>query len=186
MNHISSVLRVGIVAAATLAFNFASAADFKLSSPELQPLKSIPASHYWNNFGCSGDNVAPKLEWHNPPAGTKSFAITFYDLDAPTGSGFWHWVAYDIPVNVSTLEGGKDGGPLPVGVQQSNTDLSKPGFFGPCPPIGRKHRYQWTIHALKVEKLPVEPGMSPALVGFFIGQNRLGQAQLTVTAGPRK
>lgn len=186
MKLVTSILRLGAAFAASIALNVASAADFKLTSPELRHMQAIEPAHYWNNFGCSGDNMAPKLKWANPPAGTKSFAVTFYDQDAPTGSGFWHWVVYDIPANVTALEGGKDGGTLPAGAVQSYTDLSKPGFFGPCPPVGRKHRYQWTIHALKVDKLPVEPSISPALVGFFIGQNRIGQAQLTVTAGPRK
>jgi Raf kinase inhibitor-like YbhB/YbcL family protein len=186
MKLVTSILRIGAALVASIVFNVASAADFKLTSPELRHMQAIEPAHYWNNFGCSGDNMAPKLEWANPPAGTKSFAVTFYDQDAPTGSGFWHWVAYDIPANVTALEGGKDGGTLPAGAVQSNTDLSKPGFFGPCPPVGRKHRYEWTVHALKVDKLPVKPSMSPALVGFFIGQNRIGQAQLTVVAGPRK
>ena len=186
MKLVTSILRLGAAFAASIAFNVASAADFKLTSPELRHMQAIEPAHYWNNFGCSGDNMAPKLEWANPPAGTKSFAVTFYDQDAPTGSGFWHWVAYDIPANVTALKGGKDGGTLPAGAVQSNTDLSKPGFFGPCPPVGRKHRYLWTVHALKVDKRPVVPSMSPALVGFFIGENRIGQAQLTVVAGPRK
>jgi len=186
MNTFKAILHTSAAMATVLLLSAANATEFKLSSPELRPMQPIAAEHYWNNFGCSGDNVAPKLIWENPPVGTKSFAITFYDQDAPTGSGFWHWVVYNIPASITTLEGGKNAGALPVGAIQSNTDLSKPGFVGPCPPVGRKHRYLWTVHALKVEKLPVEPRMSPALVGFFIGEQRIGQAQLTVIAGPRR
>ena len=186
MKLVTSILRLGAAFAASIAFNVASAADFKLTSPELRHMQAIEPAHYWNNFGCSGDNMAPKLEWANPPAGTKSFAVTFYDQDAPTGSGFWHWVAYDIPANVTALEGGKDGGTLPAGAVQSNTDLSKPGFFGPCPPVGRKHHYVYTVHALKVAKLPVNLGASPALVGFILWQNTIEKATFKVTAGPRK
>jgi Raf kinase inhibitor-like YbhB/YbcL family protein len=100
--------------------------------------------HYWNNFGCSGKNVMPALALKNTPAGTKSFAVTFYDKDAPTGSGFWHWVLYSIPANVIASPGGENGGELPSGVIGGNTDLGKPGFFGPCPPTGRKHAYVYT------------------------------------------
>jgi len=164
----------------------ACAAEFTLASRAVGNGKAIGAEHYWNEFGCSGRNVMPDLAWRNAPAGTKSFAVTFYDRDAPTGSGFWHWVAYDIPADTAALPGGVAGGALPAGAQQGNTDLGKPGFFGPCPPLGRKHRYVYTVHALKVDKLPLPAGATPALVGFHLWQNRIGEARLSVTAGPRK
>jgi Raf kinase inhibitor-like YbhB/YbcL family protein len=162
------------------------AAEFKIQSSSLKPGAAIRAEHYWNNFGCSGGNVMPDLSWQHAPAGTKSFAVTMYDRDAPTGSGLWHRVVYDIPAGIASLAGGTDGGPLPAGAVEANTDLSKPGFFGPCPPSGRKHHYVYTVHALKVEKLPVDADASPALIGFFLWQNRLGKASFKVTAGPRK
>lgn len=86
----------------------------------------------------------PNLAWMNVPKDTKSFAVTFYDKDAPTGSGFWHWVAYDIPADTKGLPGGVNGGTLPEGTVEGNTDLGKPGFFEPCPPVGRKHNYVYT------------------------------------------
>src|SRR4051794_15314379 len=132
------------------------AADFNLTSRSLASGAHIAAENYWNSFGCSGGNVMPALSWSKAPAGTKSFAVTYYDRDAPTGSGFWHWVVYDIPGNTSTLPGGVNGGALPLGAIEGNTDLAKPGFFGPCPPVGREHRYVYTVHALKIDKLPVE------------------------------
>ncbi len=180
----TSIFISGILATA-FAGN-ALAADFKLSSKTNKAGAAIPAEQYWNNFGCSGGNVMPQIEWKNAPAGTKSFAVTFYDKDAPTGSGFWHWIAYDIPADVTQLAGGANGGTLPAGAIEGNTDLGKPGFFGPCPPVGRKHNYVWTVHALKVDKLPVDKEASPALVGFFLWQNRIGEATLPITAGPRK
>ena len=134
----------------------AQAADFELSSKTFRPGAPIGAENYWNNFGCSGGNVMPDLAWRNAPAGTKSFAVTLYDKDAPTGSGFWHWVVYDIPAATTGLPGGANGGAVPAGAVEGNTDLGKPGFFGPCPPVGRKHHYQFTVVALKVDKLPVE------------------------------
>lgn len=164
----------------------AQAADFRLSSQALKPGAAIAAEHYWNNFGCTGGNLMPDLAWKNAPAGTQSFAVTFYDKDAPTGSGFWHWVAYDIPAATTGLPGGVNGSPLPEGAVQGNTDLGKPGFFGPCPPVGRLHHYVYTVHALKTAKLPVDAGASPALVGFMLWQNTIAKATLTVQAGPRK
>ena len=172
--------------ALTLSGSLAQAADFSLRSSALQEGATIGAQHYWNNFGCTGGNVMPDLAWNNAPAGTKSFAVTFYDKDAPTGSGFWHWVAYDIEGKTTGLPGGANGGAIPAGVVQGNTDLGKPGFFGPCPPVGRTHNYVYTVHALKVDKLPLDAGASPALVGFYIWQNSLGSATLNVKAGPRK
>jgi Raf kinase inhibitor-like YbhB/YbcL family protein len=164
----------------------AMAADFELSSSNLKEGASIQAEHYWNNFGCSGGNVMPDLRWRNAPTGTKSFAVTFYDQDAPTGSGFWHWVIYDIPAQSSALAGGVNAGALPVGAVEGRTDLGQSGYFGPCPPVGRMHRYVYTVHALKVEKLPVDAAASPALVGFMLWQNSLSKAALNVVAGPRK
>lgn len=176
-----------IICAATLLLTgaMAHAADFSLHSTSLQDGARIGPQHYWNNFGCKGDNVMPDLNWRNAPAGTKSFAVTFYDQDAPTGSGFWHWVAYDIAGGTTSLPGGVNGGALPTEAVQGNTDLGTPGFFGPCPPVGRLHRYVYTVHALKVEKLPLAAGATAALVGFNIWLNSLGSATLQVHAGPR-
>ena len=172
--------------ASLLLSSVAQAADFELTSKTFEPGAAIRAEHYWNNFGCSGANIAPDLAWRNAPVGTRSFALTFYDKDAPTGSGFWHWVAYDIPATTAGLPGGANGGALPAGAVEGNTDLGKPGFFGPCPPAGRKHNYVYTVHALKVDKLPVDRSASPALVGFFLWQNTLGKATLNLVAGPRQ
>ncbi|MDT3275366.1 YbhB/YbcL family Raf kinase inhibitor-like protein [Shewanella sp. SP2S2-4] len=157
---------------------------FSLQS-NLADNSSFPPEYFWNQFGCSGNNIAPSLTWQNAPAGTKSFAVTFYDKDAPTGSGFWHRVVYDISAKASTLAGGVNGGALPSGAIEANTDLGKPGFFGPCPPEGREHSYVWTVHALDVAQLPIDKGSTPALVGFYLWQHRLGEASLTLLAGPR-
>jgi Raf kinase inhibitor-like YbhB/YbcL family protein len=164
----------------------AHANSFELQSNAIKQGAGIAPEHYANAFGCTGGNVMPDLSWTNAPAGTKSFAVTFYDKDAQTGSGCWHWVAYDIPVSTTSLPGGATGGTLPGGIVEGNTDMSKPGFIGPCPPPGRKHDYVYTVHALKVDKLPVDKGASSALIGVFLYQNTLAKATLRVTAGPRK
>ncbi|MCJ0765101.1 YbhB/YbcL family Raf kinase inhibitor-like protein [Variovorax terrae] len=177
------------LALASLAFAMASrtahAADFELGSRAIQQGGAIGAAHYWNNFGCSGGNVMPDLAWQGAPADTRSFAVTFYDKDAPTGSGFWHWVVYDIPADTRALAGGVNGGPLPSGAVEGHTDLGKPGYLGPCPPVGRQHTYVYTVHALKVDKLPVDKAATPALVGFLLWQNTLDKTSLSVLAGPR-
>jgi Raf kinase inhibitor-like YbhB/YbcL family protein len=162
-------------------------ADFVVSSSSFEPDGPWAIKHYWNQFGCTGGNVSPALKWSGAPEGTKSFAITLYDPDAPTGSGFWHWVAYNWPANVTSMEeGDASSGKLPAGVVEGNTDVGKPGWIGPCPPPGRLHHYTYTVHALKVEKLDVPPGATAAMVGFFLWMNSLGKATVTGTAGPRK
>lgn len=186
MNAHQLLTCLGLLLALAMGTRESLAEGFTLRSQSLTNGQAIRPEHYWNDFGCSGKNLMPDLAWTNAPKGTNSFAITFYDMDAPTGSGFWHWVAYDIPGDVRSLPGGVNGGALPPGLVEGNTDLSKPGFFGPCPPVGRRHRYVYTVHALKVEKLPVSPGASPALVGFILWQNTLGTATLQVAGGPRK
>ena len=155
---------------------------FSLTSPSLEALSTISDDLYLNDFGCTGKNERPILKFNNPPEGTKSFAVTFYDEDAPTGSGFWHWVAYDFPADTSVLESGK----LPEAAKEANTDFGVPGYFGPCPPIGREHNYTFTVHALDVKTLDIPETHSGALAGFFIYQHTLEKAFLTVKAGPRK
>ena len=181
-----NTLLVTVALAASINYVMAddSASAFSLES-NLADNSRFPPEYYWNQFGCSGENIAPRLTWQNVPAGTKSFAVTLYDKDAPTGSGFWHRVVYDIPAQVSTLAGGVNGGALPSGAIEANTDLGKLGFFGPCPPEGREHSYVWTVHALDVAQLPIDKGSTPALVGFYLWQHRLGEASLTLLAGPR-
>ncbi len=154
---------------------------FSLTSPSLPKNTPISPDQYLNDFGCTGANERPALCWQGTPDGTKSFAITFYDEDAPTGSGFWHWVAYDIPPGTTELSADS----LPEGTQEGNTDFGIPGYFGPCPPIGREHRYTFTIHALDTEKLEAPENATAALTGFFIYQHTIAKATFTVIAGPR-
>lgn len=163
-----------------------AAEGFELNS-NLKPGQAIPADYYANAFGCTAKSTSPTLEWKNAPAGTKSFAITFYDKDAPTGSGFWHYVLFDIPAGVHKIEmGDLTQGKIPAGSVESMTDAGKPGYFGPCPPVGRKHTYVYTVYALKTDKLGVPVTSTPAFVGFNLWGNTLGKASFTVTAGPRK
>ena len=128
-------------------------------------------------FGCAGGNQSPHLKWSGAPEGTKSFALTCFDPDAPTGSGWWHWVAYNIPADTPSLP---EGGALPKGAVAGNTDFGKPGYGCPCPPPGSgKHHYNFTLFALKIDKIEVPPGASPAMVGFNANANAIGKAKLT-------
>jgi Raf kinase inhibitor-like YbhB/YbcL family protein len=161
----------------------ANAGEFKLSSPTIAPNSILTQNQVFDGFGCTGKNISPAIEWKNPPKGTKSFAITLFDPDAPTGSGFWHWVAYNIPANVNKLPegaGGTTGSLLPPGTIQGRTDFGTRSFGGACPPDGDKpHRYIFTIHALKVAKIEAPDDASAALVGFMLNANRLGKASFT-------
>jgi len=132
-------------------------------------------------FGCAGGNKSPHLRWSGAPAEAKSFAVTCYDPDAPTGSGFWHWLVVNIPANVSELaEGaGSDGGKLPAGALQTRTDFGRAGYGGPCPPEGdHPHRYLFTVFAVNADKLNVNADTSAAVVGFNLHFNTLARAEI--------
>jgi Raf kinase inhibitor-like YbhB/YbcL family protein len=163
----------------------AGAHALELASRDFKDGGPLPDRQVYRGFGCMGANLSPQLAWRDAPAGTKSYAITAYDPDAPTGSGWWHWVVYDIPAGVHELEGGagRPGG-LPAGAKHGRTDFGTQEFGGACPPAGDKaHRYVFTVHALKVAKLEVPADASAALVGFVINANRLGSAKVTATYG---
>ena len=164
-----------------------SDAVFHLSSTELVAGGRLELRHVFNGFGCSGGNLSPALNWSGAPAGTKSFAVTVYDPDAPTGSGWWHWVIVDLPATTSALVAGAGdpaGGKAPKGALQLTTDYGKAGFGGACPPAGDKpHRYVFTLYALKVEKLGVDPGATAAMAGFMLNANALGKTGFTVYYG---
>jgi Raf kinase inhibitor-like YbhB/YbcL family protein len=132
-------------------------------------------------FGCAGGNTSPHLEWSDAPAGTKSFAVTCFDPDAPTGSGFWHWLVVNIPANVTELAAGAGsaGGTLPTGALQTRTDFGAPGYGGACPPAGdHPHRYLFTVFAVKADKLDVKADTSAAVVGFNLHFNTLAKAAI--------
>ena len=131
-------------------------------------------------FGCAGGNRSPQLAWSGAPEWTKSFAVTCYDPDAPTGSGFWHWVVVNIPASTTELAtGAGDGSGIPEGALQTRTDFGQPGYGGACPPEGdHPHRYVFTVHAVGVDALPVDADTSAAVVGFMLHFNTLEKATL--------
>ncbi|WP_010521687.1 YbhB/YbcL family Raf kinase inhibitor-like protein [Aquimarina agarivorans] len=136
----------------------------------------------FDGFGCTGKNISPQLHWSNVPEGTKSFAITIHDPSAPTGSGWWHWLIFDIDASVSELAsnaGNPSAKLAPKGSIQSITDYGKAGYGGPCPPEGHGfHQYVITIHALKVASLGLEADTNPAVVGFNLFANTIEKASI--------
>ena len=141
----------------------------------------------FNGFGCTGKNISPQLSWRNAPEGTKSFAITMYDPDAPTGSGWWHWLAFDIPASTNGIPAGAgtvNMPGMPAGVVQSITDFGQPGYGGPCPPPGHgPHQYIITVYALKTDKLGLDAKAGAAMVGFNLNQQMLAKTSLVFYYG---
>lgn len=133
---------------------------------------------------CDGDNMSPQLYWENPPEGTQSFAVTLYDKDAPTGSGWWHWLIFDIPANIEELK--SDAGNVakklvPFEVIQSRNSSGILGYTGPCPPKGdRPHEYKFTVYALKVKSLRLREDATAEQVGFTLQANALEKASIVM------
>jgi Raf kinase inhibitor-like YbhB/YbcL family protein len=163
---------------ATAAMVFAE--GFTLKSDAISG--QIANAQVFSGFGCSGENISPALSWESAPEGTKSFAITMYDKDAPTGSGWWHWVVFNLPADTTTLprnSGKPELGLMPKGVVQSQTSFGPAGYGGPCPPVGHgPHQYVFTIHALNVEKLDLDEKASPALVGYMLNAHTIQKASV--------
>jgi Raf kinase inhibitor-like YbhB/YbcL family protein len=172
-----AVLAAGVLAAGT-----ARSADLALTSPDFNEGGTIKVEQVFKGFGCTGGNLSPTLSWSGAPAGTKSFALTVYDPDAPTGSGWWHWVIFDIPPQATQLPKGA-GNPksaaAPKGSVQTRTDFDAVGYGGPCPPPGKPHRYIFTLFALDLDHLPVKKSAPPAMVGFNLNAHTLAKATLT-------
>ncbi|MEM1286025.1 MAG: YbhB/YbcL family Raf kinase inhibitor-like protein [Pseudomonadota bacterium] len=167
-----------LIASALMAATLATPAladGFTLTSPDIAEGQQLSSEFVFQGFGCEGGNTAPTLAWSGAPDGTESFAVTVYDPDAPTGSGWWHWFAYNIPADVTELPGG-DG--LPSGVVQLTNDYGATGFGGACPPPGEVHRYHFTVHALGTV-LELDNSVSNALAGFMVNANSLASSTIT-------
>lgn len=165
----------------------AIADGFYLGSDDVQG--QISSDQVFNGFGCSGKNISPHLNWKNAPPATKSFAITAYDPDAPTGSGWWHWVVFNIDKSVDHLKtgassSGEGKSAMPAGAVESVTSYGVKGFGGACPPQGDKpHRYIFTAYALDVEKLDIDPQARAELIGFNLNAHALAKASIMAYYG---
>lgn len=159
-----------------------SAQTFTLNSADLGG--QFTPAFVAGNMGCTGQNRSPELHWSHAPAGTKSFAVTMYDPDAPTGSGFWHWVLVDIPAGINQLKqgaGDPKAGLTPTGSWSGINDLGIAGYQGPCPPEGdAAHRYIITIYALSTAKLGTTPNTTAALTGFLLNKAAVAKASIIV------
>lgn len=158
---------------------------FNLKTSSFDPKKRLPNKYVFNNSGCAGDNISPALEWSGAPPETRSFAVTVFDPDAPTGHGWWHWTVVNIPANITRLqEGASNDHQLPSGVIEGKTDYGLVGYGGACPPYGDKpHRYVFTVYALKSEKININPKTSGALVKESLEIESLAKASFTVEYG---
>jgi Raf kinase inhibitor-like YbhB/YbcL family protein len=180
-----TLIAAGIVTAPQAA-QHAKVAQLNVSAPDLR--NGYPEAYTANAFGCTGGNQSPALHWEGAPAGTKSFVVTLYDPDdRDNPSGWWHWVIYDIPANVSGLAVGagvEKSSTLPTGTKQGRTDLGNLAYHGPCPDKGDKpHRYTFTVYALDIQKLSVEDGSSGAMVTETAREHVLAQGKLVVLHG---
>lgn len=153
----------------------------KLFSHDFNDGDILPERHVLNAMGYQGGNLSPQLAWDDVPPGSKSFVITCYDPDAPTGSGWWHWVVANLPAEVRALQQGAGSGQaeLPAGSIQTRTDFGSAGYGGAAPPQGESHRYIFTVHALDVDRLDVDEQASGALVGFNVHFHVLASASIT-------
>jgi Raf kinase inhibitor-like YbhB/YbcL family protein len=184
----------GFGAVLALSIAFATSAGAKggslvVTSPDIKPGGKISDEQVFKGFGCSGGNVSPALSWKGAPAGTKSFALTVYDPDAPTGSGFWHWVVFNLPPTTASLPkgaGDPKGGGMPAGAVQSRTDFGVPGWGGPCPPPGKPHHYIFTVFAVDLDKIDATPDTSAAVIGFNLHFHTLAKGTLTGLYGRSK
>lgn len=159
---------------------------FDLASPDFDEGERLPLSARSGIFGAGGEDRSPALRWRGAPEGTRSFVLTVYDPDAPTGSGFWHWSVRDLPGNATALPanaGDPDAGLLPAGAVHGPNEARLPRFLGAAPPQGHgEHRYFFTLSALSVPTLDVDPEATPALIGFTLLGSILGRAHLMGTA----
>jgi Raf kinase inhibitor-like YbhB/YbcL family protein len=171
----------GAVLALVMAGTTYADGTFTLTSPDLKAGGRIAEAQVFSGFGCSGANVSPALTWSHAPAGTKSFALMVYDPDAPTGSGWWHWIVYNLPATTTSLPadaGSPKNHLLPDGAVQGRTDFGTSGYGGPCPPPGKPHRYYFRLYALKVPALDLPKDSTAAFIGFNVRAQSLGSAEL--------
>ena len=167
------------------ASSVASAHGLTLQGPVAISGDRLAHAQVNDGYGCTGRNRSPNLTWIRVPKNTRSFALTIFDIDAPTGSGWWHWVTYDIPADATGLAAGAgtvNSAQLPPGTKQARNDFGQPSYGGACPPKGDKpHRYVVTLYALDVATLDAPAHASPAMIGYLIHQHRIAQSSVTAT-----
>lgn len=165
----------------------ATPATFTLTSAQIPANSTIGNAQVFNGFGCTGQNISPSLNWSGVPAGTQSLVLTVYDPDAPTGSGFWHWLVFDIPASATSIAlnaGMLNSASLPPGSIQGYTDFGFSGYGGPCPPAGDPaHRYIFTLYALPIASVGLTSGATGGLLGFVTLGSATAKTSFTAKYG---
>ncbi|MEJ2862838.1 YbhB/YbcL family Raf kinase inhibitor-like protein [Actinomycetospora flava] len=160
-------------------------ATFTVTSTDVADGKTLPNAQVSGIMGAGGEDVTPQLSWEGAPEGTKSYAVTCYDPDAPTTSGFWHWAVTNIPASTTSLPadaGDPDKGLLPDGAITLANDAGAKRYIGAAPPPGHgAHRYFFVVHAVDVEDLGVGADATPAFLGFNLFFHSIGRAIITPT-----
>ncbi|WP_327381557.1 YbhB/YbcL family Raf kinase inhibitor-like protein [Streptomyces sp. NBC_01207] len=155
-----------------------SAERFTVTSPDVRDGEALPADTWADAFGCTGDNRQLRLSWSGAPQATRSYAITMFDPDAPTGAGFWHWLVWDIPAGHTGVDT-----QLPADAITGIGDSGKAGYLGPCPPSGDlTHHYEITVYALDVPTLGLSASTPPTVAAFTMSGHIVGYARITGTA----
>ncbi|MFT3852976.1 MAG: YbhB/YbcL family Raf kinase inhibitor-like protein [Ilumatobacteraceae bacterium] len=158
----------------------------EVASNDIAHGQPLPAAHASGMFGVEGgQDKSPHLRWRGAPESTRSYAVTCFDPDAPTGSGFWHWTVFDIPASVTELAAGAgaaDGSGLPAGAGQARNDANVAGYIGAGPPPGHgPHRYAFAVHALDVDNCGATADSTPAFVGFTFFGHTVARGLLVAT-----
>ncbi len=152
------------------------AKGFTILSKTIKEGAFLQDEQIYNGFGCSGKNIAPDLEWKNPPVGTKSYTLIMHDPDAPMPGGWWHWIVANIPSSKTNFAKGEM---VNSPSMLTKTSFGNPGYGGPCPPKGHgKHRYIFTVYALDVANISSKPEMTPVQIEALIKPHTLGKASL--------
>ncbi|HEY1616235.1 MAG TPA: YbhB/YbcL family Raf kinase inhibitor-like protein [Streptosporangiaceae bacterium] len=160
--------------------------SFTVESDDVVQGQQMSDSQVYSGFGMTGKNLSPQLRWHGFPAETKGFAVTCYDPDAPTGSGFWHWLVLDIPASATELAtgAGTAGGELPGSAFSVRNDFGTKDFGGAAPPAGDEpHRYVFAVHALDTDKLGIDSDVTPAIAGFNLRFHTIARAVIVPVFG---
>ena len=162
----------------------AAQGPFGLTSSDLRDGGTVGNAQLYDQNGCKGTNASPQLSWHDAPSGTKSFAVTIFDTDAP-GPGWWHWAVAEIPPSVHALpaNAGRSGYLKKIGAIEARNDWGDIGYGGPCPPPGKPHHYVVTVFALDTADLRLGPARHALMFDHEINTAVLAKASLTVTYG---